>query len=187
MEPLEKREADGGPANMDALGLSIISFIIVCSALLALGVTFLLYHRHLDFIRIRNVPLMISALLMIHVYLIFACLTYPLNGTFPCNLEFWIMSVYFPTGVALYQAYNMQLLSLSVLQKQLLMQPAKLLNRLAPPRRTVTGFKDRWSRLNLLNRTYYLIAVGVVIQVGGVTFLHLQRPLTPWPSWSSFW
>ena len=150
---------------MDALGLSIIGFIVLCSALLALGITFLLYHRHLDFIRIRNVPLMISALLMIHVYLIFACLTYPLNGTFPCNLEFWIMSVYFPTGVALYQAYNMQLLSLSVLQKRLLLQPAKFLNKLAPPRHTITGLRGGWSRLNLLARTYLLIAVGVVIQV----------------------
>ena len=165
MEPLKKRIADGGPANMDALGLSIIGFIVLCSALLALGITFLLYHRHLDFIRIRNVPLMISALLMIHVYLIFACLTYPLNGTFPCNLEFWIMSVYFPTGVALYQAYNMQLLSLSVLQKRLLLQPAKFLNKLAPPRHTITGLRGGWSRLNLLARTYLLIAVGVVIQV----------------------
>lgn len=165
MEPIQKRKADGGPANMDALGLSIIGFIVLCSALLALGITFLLCHRHLDFIRIRNVPLMISALLMIHVYLIFACLTYPLNGTFPCNLEFWIMSVYFPTGVALYQAYNMQLLSLSVLQKQLLLQPAKLLNKLPPPRHTITGLRGGWSRLNLLARTYLLIAVGVVIQV----------------------
>lgn len=167
MKVLDRREADGGPANMDALGLCIISFIILCSVLLALGVTFLLYHRRLDFIRIRNVPLMISALLMIHVYLIFACLTYPLNGTFPCNLEFWIMSVYFPTGVALYQAYNMQLLSLSVLQKKLLIQPAKLLNKMPPPRRTVTGLRDRWSRLNLQTRTYLFIAVGVVIQVSG--------------------
>lgn len=150
---------------MDALGLFIISFIVLCSVLLALGVAVLLHHRHLDFIRIRNVPLMISALLMIHVYLIFACLTYPLNGTFPCNLEFWIMSVYFPTGVALYQAYNMQLLSLSVLQKQLLLQPAKLLNKLAPPRRTIAGFRGGWSRLNLLNRTYFLITIGVAIQV----------------------
>lgn len=165
MDSFEKRKADGGPANMDALGLSIISFVVLWTVLLAVGVAFLYRHRHLDFIRIRNVPLMISALLMIHVYLIFACLTYPLNGTFPCNLEFWIMSVYFPTGVALYQAYNMQLLSLSVLQKQLLLQPAKLLNKLAPPRRTVTGCRGQWSRLNLLARTYLLIAIGVVIQV----------------------
>lgn len=169
MELLDKREADGGPANMDALGLSIISFIVLCSLFLALGVALLLHHRHLDFVRIRNVPLMISALVMIHVYLIFACLTYPLNGTFPCNLEFWIMSVYFPTGVALYQAYNMQLLSLSVLQKQLLLQPAKLLNKLAPARRTSAGFRGGWSRLNLLDRTYFMIAVGVVIQVRGQT------------------
>lgn len=165
MEPLQKRKADGGPANMDALGLSIISFIGLCSALLVLGVAVLLYYRQLDFIRIRNIPLMISSVLMIHVYLIFACLTYPLNGTFPCNLEFWIMSVYFPTGVALYQAYNMQLLSLSVLQKQLLLQPAKFLNKLAPPRRTVTGLRVEWSRYSLLARTYLLIGIGVVIQV----------------------
>jgi hypothetical protein len=150
---------------MDALGLSIITFIALCSALLVVGIIFLLRYRQLDFIRIRNIPLMISSLLMIHVYFIFACLTYPLNGTFPCNLEFWIMSVYFPTGVGLYQAYNMQLLSLSVLQKQLLLQPAKLLNKLAPPRRTVTGLRVEWSRYSLLARTYLLIGVGVVIQV----------------------
>jgi hypothetical protein len=167
MEQLQKRVADGGPANTNALGLSIIGFIVLCSALLAAGVAFLLHHRHLDFIRIRNIPLMVSALLMIHVYLIMACLTYPLNGTFPCNLEFWIMSVYFPTGVALYQAYNMQLLSLSVLQKRLLLQPAKLLTKLPAPRRTVTGLRSGWARLNLVARTYVLIGIGLVIQVNG--------------------
>ena len=167
MASLEKRHTgyDWGQVNMDALGKTYLVIAGLCTLILACGIGALLYYRQLDFIRIRNLTLMISSICMLHVYLIIVFLVYPLNGSFPCSLGFWVMNTYLPFGVALFQAQNTQLLSLSVLQKQLIYQQPKLIDKSCKRRRSISSYIATWSELSLLYKTYSFVAVGVVLQV----------------------
>lgn len=167
MQDVEKRHTgyDWGSVNMDGLGKAYLTFAGLLILLLACGIGGLLYFRQLDFIRIRNLNLMISSICMLHVYLIIVFLVYPLNGSFPCSLGFWVMNTYLPFGVALFQAQNMQLLSLSVLQQQLILQPSEVVDRSSKPRRSIASYRTRWLELSLLYKTYCIVTVGVVLQV----------------------
>ena len=164
---LQKRHTghDWGPVNFDPLGRAYIVVAGIWTLLLAAGIAALCYHRHLMFIRMRNIALMIATLLMLHSYLVIILLNYPLNGSFPCVLGFWIMSVDFPVAIALFQAHNMQLLSLSVLQRQLILYPAIPKPRSSGLVSSTKRLKTRWLELSLLSRTYVCIAVGIAVQV----------------------
>ncbi|KAI9798104.1 MAG: hypothetical protein M1833_005001 [Piccolia ochrophora] len=164
---IQRREGyDWGSINLDAVGKIYIAFCVIWTVILFAGVAVLLRYRHLDFIRMRNITLVISSLLMIHVYLVLDLLAYPLNGTFPCNLEFWLMSIYFPLGVALYQAHNVQLLNVSGLQKQLIYHPLKRHVRSSKGKKwNRAEIREWWSCLDLIHRTYLVIAIGVTLQL----------------------
>ena len=167
MNRVEKRHSghDWGPINLDPLGNAYIAVAVLLTVIFLISISFLLIHRHLHLIRIRNITLMVGALLMIHVYLIIVLLNYPLNGSYPCNLGYWVMNIYFPFAVALFQAQNIQLLSLSVLQKQLTHPPSKWTQRSERLRFSLQGLKIKWRDSSLLYRMYLCIGVGVVFQV----------------------
>lgn len=149
--------------NLDALSKAYITFVVVWTLILIAGVACLIKLRNLTFIRMRNVTLAASAVSTIHVYLVLASLVYTLNGMYPCVFEFWVMSTYFPFGVALFQAQNLQLLELSCLQKQLILDPLKVKAPLN--KKGLAGLRQRWSRMGMVSRTYLCIGVGIALQV----------------------
>lgn len=95
---------DYGAPNLDILGKAYIIVCILWTFIISVGVTYFVLHRRLDFVRMRNTTVTICAVLMLHIYLCMVLLLYPINGRWPCDLEYWIMSIYFPLGVALFQA-----------------------------------------------------------------------------------
>ncbi|KAH0536572.1 hypothetical protein FGG08_006556 [Glutinoglossum americanum] len=152
-----------GPINLDAVGKGYIAILIVWSLLVFAGLFALHINRHLSFIRMRNTRLTIAAVLTIHVYLSLVFLVYPLNGSFPCDAEYWIMSIYLPFGIALFQAQNLQLLSLSSMQKKLMLHPQTrpLVGRWP---RGIAELRKAWRHMNLMTRLYTLIGAGMVVQ-----------------------
>jgi uncharacterized membrane protein len=102
--PPQRAGHDYGPANLDGLGKAYIVVCVVWTLFVAIGVTFFLLHRQLDFIRMRNATITVCAVLMLHIYLCMVLLLYPLNGHWPCDVEYWIMSIYYPLSIALFQA-----------------------------------------------------------------------------------
>ena len=156
---------DWGPVNLDSLGMAYIVVAALSTVFLLLGIFLLLFYRRLEYIRIRNITLIVSSLLMVHIYLVIVLLNYPLNGSYPCSLGYWVMNIYFPFGVALFQAQNIQLLSMSVLQKRLSFRPAKLEQKSEKTLRGLFGLKVKWRESSLLYRMYLCIGVGVLFQV----------------------
>ena len=172
--------------NMDGLAKFYIAINVLWTSILLCGVTCLVLLRNLTFIRIRNVALAASAVLSIHVYLVFVLMVYPLNGRYPCSFEYWIMSIYFPIGVALFQAQNVQLLDLSCLQKQLMVAPVMRPAKHMPARRGLAGWRDRWRQMSLVSRTYVCTGVGIIVQVGlPLCALSLSLSLQHWPGQAS--
>jgi len=100
---LSNRSLNGGAPNTDALGIVYVIAAILYTIVLA-GELFLLNrHRSAFCVRIRNLKVILSAISTLHVYLVLVLLVYPWNGLFPCSAEFWIMSVFLPSGMALFQ------------------------------------------------------------------------------------
>ncbi|KAL8826779.1 MAG: hypothetical protein Q9170_007274 [Blastenia crenularia] len=110
----------GNYYQLDGWGVFLVVFTVLYTLFL-LGLSCVLWTwRNHPVIRMRRVPLAIAAVLVLHVYVCIVLLVYPWNGHFPCSVEFWVMSVYLPIGIGLFQASNQQLLRISRGQQALL-------------------------------------------------------------------
>ncbi|PVH99662.1 hypothetical protein DM02DRAFT_629173 [Periconia macrospinosa] len=113
------RALDGGGANVNALGISYVVAAIIYTLLLA-GETYVLYrHRSAFCIRIRGLEVTLTSVAALHIYLIIVLLVYPLNGNWPCPAEFWVMSIFLPTGMAIFQSCNARVLRAYEVQRRL--------------------------------------------------------------------
>ena len=86
-------------------GVGIFYTVLVCVYTLAivLGLCVFFKHRRAQAVRIRGVGPTFVAVLLIYSCAAAIFIVYPLNGRFSCGSEFWIMSVPFPLGIALFQ------------------------------------------------------------------------------------
>jgi len=81
-----------------------------------------------------------------------------------CSTEFWYMSIIFPCGIAIFQASNIRLMAYATAQRCLIdlhtwsyrRQPFTLRPR---------GFAKWFRQLDYVTRTYFCIAIGVLVQV----------------------
>ena len=182
---LNPKGRNWGPlVNWDDLGKFYAGFIISWTVILYAGVAFLIVNRQLAFIRIRNLPLAIAAISFLHVYLVKIFLAYTTNGHFSCAAEFWIMSIYLPFGIALFQANLAQLKSISDQQRDLVLTEEKRPNEkshLSLPQRLWM----QWSSLPGIKRTYCYIGIGMVVQLIITGALYGTTP-TLQGDWSSY-
>ena len=153
----------GQLVNWDDLGKFYAGFIISWTVILYSGVVWLVLNRRLALVKIRNLPLAIAAVSFLHVYLVKIFLAYTTNGHFTCRAEYWIMSIYLPFGIALFQASLVQLRSIFDQQQKFL--------RYTPD----SGDKSGFGRVNGLRRyltprskvqeAYIYIGAGMIVQV----------------------
>lgn len=102
--------------HFDSLGKLYISIAIIWTTLVACGSGILIYNRELPALRVRNTHLWTAAVAFLHSYWVLTLLAYVMNGNYPCTAEFWIMSLWLPFGIALYQINGMHLLQVASLQ-----------------------------------------------------------------------
>ncbi|KAH0843669.1 putative gpcr-type protein [Fonsecaea pedrosoi] len=153
--------------NTDGLGITYIGLVIAWTCLLLPAAVFLMRNRHLPYLRIRNIPLAVSAVATLHVYWVLCMIAYVLNGYFPCATEYWIMSIYLPLGIALFQATNSQLLSVATAQKRyahgdVLVESQPITDRKTPV------WRKWWRRLKTYNATKNTMAwigIGMSVQI----------------------
>lgn len=152
--------------NLDGLGKFYLIVAAIWTSILAGGITFLLSNKQLDVLRIRKVWLSIIAISTLHVYWIACMLAYVLNGYFPCQLEFWIMSTFLPWGIAFYQVANTRLLYYATLQEKLVTTSG-----VQSERREVAGGRGwnklwtKWKLYDVMTRTYIGLGCGLALQV----------------------
>ncbi|KAK5018346.1 hypothetical protein LTR16_001603 [Cryomyces antarcticus] len=164
----------GSVVNFDDLGKVYAAVAIVWTVVLSAGMAWLISHRHLSYLRMRNIPLAIAATATLHVYLVKILLAYTVNGHFSCDAEFWIMNIYLPMGIALFQANMVQLQSISGQQQKLLEGLRFALQAEKPLRRP--GFRGlwmKWRSMSAAKRAELLIAAGMVLQLLVTTAIYL--------------
>lgn len=152
--------------NFDSLGKLYLSIAIIWTTLVVCGSCFLLHNRHLPALRVRNTHLWTSVVAFLHTYCVLCLLAYVINGTYPCAAEFWIMSLWLPFGMALYQVNGMHLLHIASLQTRFIDPQALYAHQGSKygknrwRRSWKLGLPDSLSRLQKI-----CILVGVILQV----------------------
>lgn len=81
----------GSLVNWDSLGKAYAGLIISWTIILYMGVAWIIFNRRLPSVKIRNVPVAVTSVSFLHLYLIKIVLAYTTNGHFTCGAEFWIM------------------------------------------------------------------------------------------------
>ena len=178
-----------GPKNFDGYGISYIVFGITYSSFFYSACIFLWTSRNHPIVRKRNIPLLLLSLLTLHVYVIIVLIIYVLNGAFPCQVEFWCMSLYLPIGIGLFQAQNQQLLIVSQGQGQLLILEEPF--RRLPYKRQGLGTSGYWFRrlklwwvgINKAGHYQAYVLVGIVVQVRSTGLIICMVCLLPCSSW----
>jgi hypothetical protein len=164
--------------NFDVVGKTYVAFAVAWTGILFTGIGWLMLNRNLYFLKMRNIFLAIVSTSFLHLYLVKILLAYTTNGHFSCGAEFWIMSIYLPFGIALFQANMVQLQSVSNQQKKFLQGQGFLAREAVPlqlPQHGLRRLWKGWREMTAARRAEILIGVGMVAQV---FFLH-SLPLKP--------
>lgn len=154
--------------NNDGLGISYIMFAAVYSIMFYTMCGIVWYYRKHPIIRMRHIGLAVSSVMILHVYLILVFLAYPLNGHYPCDVEFWIMSIYLPIGIGLFQAQNQQLLLVSRGQSKMIITDEEY-KPLPPSGKGADSYvfriKQWWKSFSEQGKYEGFVAMGIVVQV----------------------
>lgn len=160
-----------GSENLDGYGISHIVFTVLYSLLFYWACFFTWSYRKHPVLRMRNVPLMLSSMLMIHVFTFVVFIIYTMNGAFPCQVEYWWMCLYLPIGIGLYQAYNQQLLLVSRGQAALITKEEHFKpifpkgKGLGGPKYWAFRFKVWWQNVSSKGKYEGFVFIGIIIQV----------------------
>ena len=161
---------DGTPPGVgwDGVGVfwSVIS--VVWTGVLAAGMAFLYRRRDMPHLRIRSLPLCFGSVIMLHTYWLCCSLAYIYGQLMPKAIEFWIMSIWLPFGIALFQASNAEFLHVSRAQRKYARDSGSVLSfrsEKARPRNPVLAFFSRFQSLDFPRRMLLYVCMGMTVQV----------------------
>lgn len=197
---------DWGAPLLDRLGIFYIVLAVIYSIVVFGGLVALFIHRHHPAVRMRNFWIIASAVILLLAYGVFVVIVYPLNGLFKCGCEFWVMSCFLPTSIALFQgkppatywtevqsllmyvASNVRLLSYYSAQQDLV-DDASTLNEKKSKSSLLKGhLRTYWRQLDSAQKTYFGIAIGLAVQVSRTSIeREATTPLTMQCSSLSHW
>ncbi|KAI2619205.1 hypothetical protein GGR54DRAFT_132734 [Hypoxylon sp. NC1633] len=156
------------PPNYDAVGRFYIAFCATWSLLVFVGMGFLIVNRNNPILKIRGLPLSLTAILFLHAYWILAQLTYPVGLTLPViaaySVQYFFMGIWFPLGVAMFHASNTRFLHVARLQKQYTQSP-NLRKRKSGCNGADTSWFCRFRNLEYTKKILIEIGLGMILQV----------------------
>jgi hypothetical protein len=158
--------------NLDSIGWTYFGLFIVWNIALAGGMAFLWHKRQLPSLRIRRIPLLLVGVFFLHVYAMLCLIAYPISEYISCTLEFWVMSILVPLGIALFHAANSQFLHMASRQKQFARMSTLKDHKSIDEDKAQAIANSRWRRIwagveraDNINQTLIMIGVGMVVQV----------------------
>lgn len=160
--------AESGSAEpqprLDGLGVFWIVFALSWTLVVAGGMTYLYRRRDMPMLRIRGLPLSFSAIVLLHLYWGAVQTGYCYGPIWPSWVEFWIMNIWLPFGIALFHASNSRFLHVANSQKKRFaeeqdMKPLKI-DRPKP-----TTLLGRFRALDYTRKVLFLVGTGMAFQV----------------------
>lgn len=171
--------ADTKPvARLDSVGVFWLTFGIAWTLVLFSGIAFLFVRRKTPILRVRGLPLSIGSVLLLHVYWFCVTTGYVYAPLMPEVVEYWIMGIWFPFGIALFHANNSRFLYVANAQKKYATpnrEPFKIYTR-RPGRLSLReSVRIWWQLLDYTKKTLLTVAIGMAFQV---SYLHLKLKLS---------
>lgn len=158
--------------HFDRIGWTYMVLFIIWNLALAAGMIFLWINRNLPSLRMRKIPLLLAGVFCLNIYAALCMVVYPVGAAFSCTLEFWVMSIWLPIGIALFHAANSQFLHLASRQKQFAHMTSLSDRQSIDEDRPEPITRSRWRRIfagveraDNIDRTLYCIGLGMAIEV----------------------
>jgi hypothetical protein len=149
--------------RLDAAGIFFVSWCGTWTLFVCAGMGFLCYRRDAPLLRIRNLNLSFVATAFLHTYWMAVQMSY-IADPFPPQAEYWIMGIYLPFGIALFQASNSRFLCVAGQQRRMFTRTGYQLGE--RPRRTFFGRVCGLSPwLCHTRKMFVVIGMGMVLQV----------------------
>ncbi|WZH47650.1 uncharacterized protein QYS62_008806 [Fusarium acuminatum] len=147
--------------RLDGLGIFWIVFTLVWTFIVAGGMYFLWRRRDMPMLRIRELPLSFAAVILLHLYWGAIQTGYVYFPLFTPEGEYWIMSLYFPFGIALFHASNSRFLYVAKQQKELFGSEEK-----SPYKQRVrpNSLRSRFQSLDYSKKILVTIGLGMAVQ-----------------------
>ena len=156
-------------ARLDAVGIWWIVFGAVWTFLLAGGMLFLYKKRNTPTLRLRSLSLTFAGIILLHLYWITVQIGYSVGPLAPKVAEFWIMSIWYPFGIALFQAGNSQFLHVAKAQSRFARPPSQMKTRYDEKRMAQKGsLLQRFRQMDYSKRMFLFVTLGMAVQVRSV-------------------
>ncbi|KAK0719214.1 hypothetical protein B0H67DRAFT_486689 [Lasiosphaeris hirsuta] len=153
-------------ARLDSVGIWWICFGAVWTALLVSAMVFLYKKRQLPTLRIRGLPLTFAGIVLLHLYWITVQIGYSVGPLAPEVAEFWIMSIWYPFGIALFQAGNSQFLHVAKAQSRFARPPSQMATRWDEKRRSQSSsLFGRLRNMGYSQKMFTFVGIGMAIQL----------------------
>lgn len=121
-------------------------------------------------LRIRDLPVSFAAIILLHIYWGAIQTGYVYFPLFTPEGEFWIMSLYFPFGIALFHASNSRFLHVAKQQKELFASDEKMPSKSRVRPGSLLG---RFQALDYSKKILVTVGLGMVVQVWNcITHMH---------------
>ncbi|GAB1309847.1 RGS domain-containing protein [Madurella fahalii] len=161
-------------ARLDGVGIWWITLGAVWTLLLVSGMTFLYKKRDTPTLRIRGLSLTFAGIILLHLYWITVQLGYSVGPLAPPVAEFWIMSIWYPFGIALFQAGNSQFLHVAKAQSRFARPPSQMSTRYDEKRLPRNAsWLERLRRMDYSKRMFMFVTLGMLIQFLVVIIIYL--------------
>lgn len=152
------------PIKVDGLGAFYIVFTLVWTAILIAGMVFLHGKRNMPILRLRGLPLSFGAVILMHMYWCAVQIGYIYGAHMAPGVEFWIMSIWFPFGIALFHASNSRFLYVAEMQKRFIGDAHQQPHR-SPRSLKRKSIAERFRLLDYTTKMLALVLAGMAFQL----------------------
>lgn len=150
--------------SMDALGIFYCCLSVVWTAILISGMAFLYRRRDMPILRIRGLPLSFGAVTLLHMYWIAIQLGYLYGRWMSAAVEFWIMSIWLPFGIALFHASNSRFLYVAEMQRRFVSLESMGSRRKARTKKHKT-LVEKYKLMDYTTKMLAVVLTGMALQV----------------------
>ncbi|KAJ5683631.1 hypothetical protein N7462_006796 [Penicillium macrosclerotiorum] len=150
-------------AKLDLSPVSIWWAVWACvwTTAVVAGIVYLIIHRNMPILRIRGLPLSLSAIVFLHLYWTPVQFGTMIGSLMPGDTQFWLMGTWFPCGIALFHASNSRFLHVAKLQKRYAQHGYRLMDS-SPKLKRKNGLINRFHSLKYTTKILILVFLSVL-------------------------
>jgi hypothetical protein len=165
-------EVDG--VNMDALGIFYCCLAVVWTIILASGMVFLYRRRDMPILKIRGLSLSFGAVILLHMYWLAVQFGYLYGRWMAASIEYWIMGIWLPFGIALFHASNSRFLYVAKMQKRFIHEQGE--SRRLSRRNKKKTLLEKYQLLDYTTKMLTVVCIGMGFQVSNSSSSYAASP-----------